>query len=252
MKYCKNCKESYSEKMNFCKECGNKLVKMVEHIEKPKVKSSKELKTPQFNKGWLVLGALALIIGVAAISSNQQPSSGYATYPTADTGGSGQQSSPAQTPTPQRNCWQTQEAYTVQVPYTVEVPYQTQEAYQTPISYSLGTRTCTESWATDIGFFHTCKIEISNSDDVGGTFTVKFYLDTSNHGTLTNTKTGYISAHLSGTITSDRFDTDMGETVSGRFEATPPTKTAYRTVTNYRTETKYRDETRYRTVTKCA
>ncbi len=222
MKYCKNCKKEYPETKNFCEDCGGKLSKFIEHSETPKkpnieekqkeISHKREIKQDisKNNRNIIIVagGVIILIFFMFYISGGGVVSS--------STGSSSSNQLSSNT------CRDVQEAY------------QEQEAYQTPLSYSVLSSSLKEEWDLQKGYYYRYDITVSNSDDNGGQFTVNFVLQTSKHGTLSDSSTQYVSSH-STQIFEKIFDTDMGEQVSGTHSVVPPTKTEYRTVTKYRT-----------------
>lgn len=212
MKYCDECDKKYPDVENFCEICGNKLkdyVKPKEDVkEKPKPRtkstaSSNLQKIPQNTIS--VIGAVAVILIAFIFIGGGSNITGAATRTTSTT-----------------ICTYTQE------------PYQEQEPYQTPIGYSVISSNLEEKWNTELGFYNVYTIQIANTDDYSGTFSVKFDLTTSKPRILTETRSQNIQSHNSGTLQAV-FDTDSGEKVKGSHAITPPTKTTYRTVTKYRT-----------------
>ena len=142
-----------------------------------------------------------------------------------------------------------QEPYTVQEPYIVQEPYQVQEPYEVPYSYTLLSDSLEEKWSLSLGYYYECSATIFNNENIPGLFTVNFNLQTSNHGTMTESKS-YNIPGKSSHVFSSIFDTNMGEKVSKTFSVSFPKKTEYKFVTKYHDVTKYRDVTIYRTVTK--
>lgn len=226
MKYCEECKKKYPDNEAFCEECGNKLTEFVkqptvkhEQKNKEKVhekKIDKEIKHSIPEKSKVMIGVLLVIVFILIISlfSNSNNSVQQSNPSTSGSASSNQL-------TNTNNCRDVQEAY------------QEQEAYQTPLSYSVLSSSLKEEWELQKGYYYRYDVTVSNSDDNSGQFTVNFALQTSKHGTLSNSSTQYISPH-STQIFEKIFDTDMGEQVSGSHSVVPPTKTEYRTVTKYR------------------
>lgn len=272
MKYCKKCKKEYPENRNFCEDCGNKLVKFIEHIEKPKTTIKKEVSRKvvkpkiSFKKFIIPITILVIVaIFLSGIISQGQFSSVTGEYVAGEQEGSQPSGQPrTQSLNPcanvvcndycsgntlyySGNCVNGQCQYANKYCdagcsnnkccHFEQEAYTTQEPYQVPLIYSVIDKTLQESWNIQYGFYYEYKVTVANGDNVGGSFRVDFGLSTSNHGYLTSTETHYIPAHSTYTF-SGIFDTDMGEKASGSFVVSAPTKTEYKTVTKYRTVTK--------------
>lgn len=210
MKYCKNCKKEYSETKNFCEDCGGKLSKFVEHSEVPKKPKIEEKQKETSHKKEvrqdisknsrniiIVAGGIIILIFFMLYVSGGVVSSNIGSSSSSQLSGN--------------RC------------------YDTQEAYQASLSYSVLDSSLKEEWELQKGYYYRYDVTVSNSDDNGGQFTINFVLQTSKHGTMSDSSTQYISPHSTQAF-EKIFDTDMGEQVSGSHSVVPPTKTEYRTV----------------------
>jgi FlaG/FlaF family flagellin (archaellin) len=215
MKYCHSCEQTYKNAKKFCENCGKKLIEEVKKTEKNKSEKgffSQEVTPKQL---MYILGGIFITVVFAAVLLSWLE--GY----TSDTTSNYEVANAEQYNVGNRCRY-------------VEEPYIDQESYEVSLNYAVTEATFTEKWNSQYAFYTEYVIGISNTDNVGGTFEVTFYADTSNHGTMEQTKSIYISGHETRTIEAI-FDTDIDEEVRGRYSIEPPTKTEYRSVTKYRT-----------------
>lgn len=208
MKYCKKCGREYPGSLNFCEECGSRLVKFIEEIRKPKLKETMQPKKyPRWQ--WAILGIVCIIILFFFVGSWWTASFVRTRTETMETG---------------TRCREVQEPYTVQVPYSYTYKYSVVDAKLERL------------WNSELGDYSKGTVKVANLEDMGGTFTVKYTFKTVGE-TIPKISSKWISAHSTQTF-EFIYDSKIGQDVVGSYSVTPATTTKYRTETRYRTVTK--------------
>lgn len=221
MKRCKKCNTKYSDNKNFCKNCGVKLIGLMEKKEVPSPqKISSKVESNSGGNRKLVIGgifgatAVILLFLFYFVNTSTEPYIHAEISPTGAITGISQ------------NCRDVQEPYTVQVPYTYTYKYTVTEATYTP------------SFNFELGEYTKAYVTLANAENVGGQFIVNFNFRTLKGGTTTESVSGFVSAHSSKTF-DQIFDNRLGEDVEFTYSVSPAT------------DTRYKDEVRYRTVQIC-
>ena len=138
-----------------------------------------------------------------------------------------------------------EEAYTEIEPY--QESYSDVEQYNRKAKYSVLKAVLSEEWSLSLGVYHTLSVEVQNTDDYGGAFTVRLELFDVDGLFRARNVQKYVGAGNTETFSTD-FDTSLGQDVRGEYKITAPTVTDQKTVT--KTRTAYREVTKYRTVNK--
>ena len=204
MKCCKRCDKKYSDSLNFCEKCGNKISKFMIEKTTPK-REVNNVDTKLFNQKFIIpigLAVIATIVILWIVSSGSETESGSFIKVG-------------------KKCYTVQEPYTVQVPYTYSY------------KYSVVDFKCERLFNIQLGDYTHGSLTLSNTEDLGGTFIVNFNFITLD-GTATVIDSKYLGGHTSQTF-STTFDSKSGQDVKCEYDVSPATETRYREEIRYNT-----------------